>query len=150
MLKTLLSRHLLANRCVIAAIAVLFSVAVISSAGVPAWAVTSADVAAAKEKQELAKQNVADAWEEVNRLVAASKKDAWDFYASLPDGAGQEAITILDQNQQNAWTHKGDERDATSLENMLQAVQGLERCNELRLQDGKSELKVSITMMAVA
>lgn len=128
----------------------LLLAAILSITSVPAWAVTSADVDAAKKRVELAKQNAAAAHEEVDRLTAESKKDAWDFYASLPDGAGLEAITILNQNNQKAWTHKGDTQDATDLNNMRKAIEGLERCNELRRQDNLSELKVSITMMAIA
>lgn len=116
----------------------------------PAVATTGDDVAAAQQKVTAAQQKLAAAQAEVDRLSQLPQKDAWDFYASLPNGMGEEALTVLNQNNKKGSTHRGDAKDSTSLDNMWQAVQWLERCNAIRSKDGLAALKVNITMMAVA
>lgn len=49
----------------------------------------------------------------------------------------------------SSFTHQGDEKDATSLENMKLALDMIKRGNELRAREGLPALKVSDSMMAL-
>ena len=63
-------------------------------------------------------------------------------------------VTSSKSGEYYAATELGDEDDATSLDNLLDTIQWMEECNELRQSDdnssGLSDLKVSSLLMAIA
>lgn len=63
----------------------------------------------------------------------------------LINGTGTE----MDGKKFSAYTYIGSDTDATSIENMMKALDILEECNRLRLKDGLPELMVSDLGMAV-
>ena len=72
-------------------------------------------------------------------------------------GASDMADFVFDANCDNearahlaSYTKMGQTDDATSLENMQASIAYLKECNEIRKQEGLSELKVSAWLMAIA
>lgn len=61
-----------------------------------------------------------------------------------------DAIDILDHSRYASYTHKGEQTDATNLENMKASISFMKECNELRKLHGLNELKVTYEMMAMA
>lgn len=57
--------------------------------------------------------------------------------------------TAMDGKQFADYTYIGTDTDATSIDNMMKALDILEECNRLRVQDGLPELMVSDVGMAV-
>ncbi len=78
------------------------------------------------------------------------RKDAWDFFAWLPDGIGRDAIAVLDSSPVAQATHRGDVNDATTIQNMRESVKWMKRCNEIRQSRGLEPLKVNFTLLAIA
>lgn len=62
----------------------------------------------------------------------------------------QQAAEILADSQLKEYTHIGDSKDATSLENMSKALSYLEECNKIRLKENLNPLQVTSRLMAIA
>ncbi len=62
------------------------------------------------------------------------------------------AVSILEnpKGKLAGYTNIGDEKDATSFTNVKLAIDYLKQCNALRKENGLDELKVDLTLMAVA
>lgn len=113
---------------------------------------TAAKEAADKDVQDAVAARAAKQ-QEVDELQAAADAkvyDAWDFFADLSGGLGEDAIKVLDLAPKRDHMTKGDPNDATSLDNMLASIQWLKRCNELRAEQGLPALQVNYTLTAIA
>ncbi len=74
-------------------------------------------------------------------------KTSSDFFTSIGDTAAAEILTTAEKREN---TKIGDDKDATSLENMASAIKWMYRLNDIRKAAGLSELPVSSMMMAFA
>ena len=82
--------------------------------------------------------------------MAASIPDEQTSYGFFQSVGATKALQALNSAKYGSYIHKGDSQDATSLQNMYKALDIIEKCNQLRAQEGKSELKVTDTLMAMA
>ena len=81
----------------------------------------------------------------------SSNKISAGSYAFFEDMGSTAALDALNNCQYAEYNNKGDENDATSLENMKLAIEFLEEYLEIRAQEGcTTEVKVSDSMMAMA
>lgn len=81
----------------------------------------------------------------------SSNKISAGSYAFFEDMGSTAALDALNNCQYVEYNNKGDENDATSLENMKLAIEFLEEYLEIRAQEGcTTEVKVSDSMMAMA
>lgn len=94
------------------------------------------------------------------KLSANARKDAQEAYEIVTNGYSKQSGANKTTDY-SIYTHLGDKRDATDLENMKKAVDELGRLNDYRSRSvsvelpegcagGLGELKVSSTMMAIA
>lgn len=81
----------------------------------------------------------------------SSSKISAGSYAFFEDMGATSALDALNNCKYAEYNIKGDEKDATSLENMKLAIDFLEEYLEIREQEGcTTEVKVSDSMMAMA
>ena len=71
-------------------------------------------------------------------------------FAFFEEMGATQALSFLENSPNSKHTIRGDAKDATSLDNMLYAIELLERCNALRAQNGLAPLKTSDTAMAIS
>ena len=71
-------------------------------------------------------------------------------FAFFEEMGATQALSFLENSPNSKHTIRGDANDATSLDNMLYAIELLERCNALRAQNGLAPLKTSDTAMAIS
>ena len=97
-----------------------------------------------------------DAVTKANGDAAKVKRGSYAFFESI---GATDAVSILNNEKGytdtagkpfNQFNDPSNALDATSLENMRRALDMMDRCNELRRQNGLSELKVTSALMAVA
>ena len=97
-----------------------------------------------------------DAVTKANGDAAKVKRGSYAFFESI---GATDAVSILNNEKGytdtagkpfNQYNDPSNTLDATSLENMRRALDMMDRCNELRKQNGLSELKVTSALMAVA
>jgi len=60
------------------------------------------------------------------------------------------ALQVFQDEAYSQYTHMGEAKDATSLENMKSTLDYIKKCNDLRKLNGRSELLITDYMMAVA
>lgn len=128
---------------------------------------------AAQTSKDAADKAVTDAQAEVDTASQqlAEKDSSLEYFKSLGDN-GKYAVELInkaisdptsfedatrslsDSNRkilaEKGSTKIGDSSDATALENMLDALDYIDKCNEIRESNGLSELKVSPYLMAAA
>lgn len=132
--------------------------------------------AEAQKTKDAADKAVLDSQAEVNKLSQqlAEKDNSLEYFKTLGDN-GKYAIDLLnkainnpasfttpssnpydiDDTTRTSLAEKGitqinNNLDATSLDNMLKALDYIDKCNEIRKSNGLSELKVSPYLMAAA
>jgi len=99
-----------------------------------------ADVASAKEAQEEAQE----AYDSAEELYATG---AFGFFEYV---GADEAIDVLENATYASYTEEGNSQDATSLDNMLAAIDWIRECNELRAANGLDELEVTYQLIAIS
>ncbi|MCD8148554.1 MAG: CAP domain-containing protein [Clostridiales bacterium] len=99
-----------------------------------------ADVDSAKAAQEEAQE----AYDSAEELYA---RGAFGFFEYV---GADEAIDVLENATYASYTVEGDSQDATSLDNMLAAIDWLRECNDLRTENGLDELEVTYQLIAIS
>lgn len=100
----------------------------------------TAKVTEAQKAYDEAEAKVAD-------LKAQYNEGVYGFFKSM---GAQSAIDVLDNAKYASYTHKGEETDATSLQNMKETVQWMKKLNELRAENGLNALDVSLELIAAS
>lgn len=82
-------------------------------------------------------------------VSAAQLSESQTSYGFFKAVGASKALQVLNQSFFKSYMHKGDPNDATSLDNMLKALDVIENTNRYRAKEGKNALKVTDTMMAI-
>lgn len=78
-------------------------------------------------------------------------KGSIGYFESLGTTEGDKCVSALEKYEKNySWMKAGEEGSATSLDNMLKALDYIDECNEIRKGLGLSELTVNDYLMALA
>ena len=93
-----------------------------------------------------------------NDAVKKWNQGAYGYYSSLEYGEGveKEGLFLFDTEIINSPTNNsyyvkfGEKTDPTSLNNMIEAIDYLKACNELRRENGLADLKIDIGLMTFA
>ena len=93
-----------------------------------------------------------------NDAVKKWNQGAYGYYSSLEYGAGveKEGLFLFDNEIINSPTNNsfyvkfGEKTDPTSLNNMIESIDYLKACNELRRENGLKDLKIDIGLMTYA
>ena len=97
---------------------------------------------------EQAKKNLADFEAKYATELARLNQGSKGYFDSV--GCSNLANAVLIEGKLAPYTKVGQTDDATSLENMQASIAYMKECNEIRKKEGLSELKVSMTLMAIA
>lgn len=97
---------------------------------------------------EQAKKNLADFEAKYATELARLNQGSKGYFDSV--GCSSLANAVLVEGKLAPYTKVGQTDDATSLENMQASIAYMKECNEIRKKEGLSELKVSMTLMAIA
>ena len=97
---------------------------------------------------EQAKKNLADFVAKYATELARLNQGSKGYFDSV--GCSNLANAVLIEGKLAPYTKVGQTDDATSLENMQASIAYMKECNEIRKKEGLSELKVSMTLMAIA
>lgn len=97
---------------------------------------------------EQAKKNLADFEAKYAPELARLNQGSKGYFDSV--GCSNLANAVLIEGKLAPYTKVGQTDDATSLENMQASIAYMKECNEIRKKEGLSELKVSMTLMAIA
>ena len=133
----------------------------ISSTSGEALAAQDAGVIAARARVSAAQEGLAAAQAAADASSSEARKaledGAFAFFAAM---GADDCLEILNTASVDTGvpgreviynqTVQGDPEDATSIENMLASIKFLRECNELRAQEGVSELTVTLPNMAIA
>lgn len=76
----------------------------------------------------------------------SESQTSYGFFKSV---GATKALQVLNQSFFKSYMHRGDPNDATSLNNMLKALDVIDATNQYRSKEGKQALKVTDTMMAI-
>ena len=93
-----------------------------------------------------------------NDAVKKWNQGAYGYYSSLEYGEGveKEGLFLFDTEVVNSPTNNsyyvkfGEKTDPTSLNNMIESIDYLKACNELRRENGLEDLKIDIGLMTFA
>lgn len=90
--------------------------------------------------------------EEVKRGYDANqnenyKRGLYGFYESIGNGDGMNAFNA---SEYSSAVETGNAKDAASIENVKRSIDFLNKANQLRAAEGRSELRVSYRLMALA
>lgn len=104
-----------------------------------------------KESAQKALDSAQSAYNDAKSSYEAGKSEyetarsgAFGYFEAMD---AKDALSVLNNSGS---THKGEEKDATSLENMKKALELMKTCNDIRSDEGKEELYVSNKLMALA
>lgn len=127
-------------------------------------ALNQAEENAREAKEALTKAQTAK--EEADQEVADVKKAVEDAEKALSDASkkleeqgslgffeyvgNETAVNQIKNCKYASYTQVGSSKDATSLKNMLKSLDYIRQCNQIRVQHGLPELKVSDVLMAQA
>ena len=120
-----------------------------------------ADAQAKADRADAAQQAAQTAYEQAKAAADAAKKAADEAAEKEAQGAAgwfqsddaQQAYKVLTDSSVSRYleyTHIGAKDDATSLDNLLKALDMIDECNRLREGEGLEPLKVSETALAMA
>ena len=97
---------------------------------------------------EQAKKNLTDFEAKYAKELTLINKGSLGYFDSV--GCLDLASIVLVNGKLASNTKIGQKDDATSLENMQASIAYMKECNEIRRKEDLSELKVSMTLMAIA
>lgn len=125
----------------------------------PAFADTKSDdlkslqeqLVAASKTLEDAKANLRDKKAAMDKVAQYQAEGSAGYFKFVGASGAYKVLTDPSVNGKLAESIKlGNAQDATNLDNMIATMKQIERSNELRKSEGKPELKVSDTLMAMA
>lgn len=108
-------------------------------------------IAAASKALEKAKATLTDKKNAADQATAYKAQGTAGYFKYVGATGAYQVLTDSTVNGKLAPSIKlGDPKDATSIDNMVATMEQLQKANQLRVNEGKPELKVSDTLMAIA